>query len=74
MSSFDSFFIIQSSQDYLYELAKAVRELDPQAEEGDRYLFELERAVRALDQQGEHKQESSEEQVETGKQVDPVGA
>ena len=26
-----------------------MRELDPQAEEGDRYLFELEAAVRALD-------------------------
>lgn len=36
-------------QDYLYELATAVRELDPQAEEGDKYLFELEAAVRALD-------------------------
>lgn len=30
-----------------------MRELDPQAEEGDKYLFELEAAVRALDDEAQ---------------------
>lgn len=42
-----SSLVSSCSQDYLYNLATAIRELE--AEIDDAYLFELEAAVRALD-------------------------
>jgi hypothetical protein len=51
-------------QDYLYNLAESVRELDPEAEAGDPYLFTLEAAVRALDQMGEGQQREGEKAAE----------